>query len=360
MLRIVALSSEHLEAVRHFNERMRHAGPPLAFELPEGSRAEAGRGLISSTDYIVADESGVHGGILAVDHPAVLSGQDVQITNYQSPLSEGIIEPRYRSAGMLLLRFAERRSPLAYMVGMGSDSSPLARLLKAAGWSVGLSRFQFRVHRPRRFLSELRLAHSSRFRSMVSSAAGWTGAASAGLAILQRRRSGLAGFSAQIEKEWGDWADVIWKQFRERCSFAIRRDAAVLPELFPASDSRLVMVRIDHHSRPAGWAACFDSPMRNHPHFGDLRVGSILDCVAAPEAMAATAILADTELARRGVDVVITNQTHRLWCDGFSAAGFLAGPSNYVVALSPALAARCGDRDSIHVTRGDGDGRIHL
>jgi hypothetical protein len=48
----------------------------------------------------------------------------------------------------------------------------------------------------------------------------------------------------------------------------------------------------------------------------------------------------------------------------FRRAGYLSGPSNYILALSPALTAAVrGEADGearIHVTRGDADGRIHL
>jgi hypothetical protein len=360
MPRIVPLTAEYLDAVRAFNDRMRHSGNPAAFDLPEFARGDnAGDRLVRSTDYIIADDDSVRGGILAVDAPAWLNGADAPVSNYQSPLSEGLIDRRYATLGVMLARFAEKRSPLAYMVGMGSEASPLARLLIASGWSIGLARFQFRVHRAGRFLQNLRLAHASPLRSALSTVARWTGAGAAGLAILQRGKASSSGFSSSVEKQWGEWADQIWTRFRAECSFALRRDRAALEELFPP-DPRLVIIRADRNGSPAGWAACFDTQMNAHPHFGDLRVGAILDCAAAPEAMAATAALADLELARRGVDLVLTNQTHHRWIEAFAAAGFLNGPSNYVVALSRALAATVCGRDSIHVTRGDGDGRIHL
>jgi hypothetical protein len=360
-LRVAPFAPEYIPAVRAFNQRMRGSGV-ASFDLPEEPRGEAGNrlGLIHSTEYLVTDGAEVRGGILAVDLPAWLAGASVAAANYQSPLSEGLRDHRYSSAGPMLIRFAERRCPLAYMVGMGADSSPLARLLKAAGWSVELTPFLFRVHRASRFLAELRVARSTPLRSVISRLAGATGAAAAALAVAQRRRSDLTAFSVRTETAWGAWADEIWDAFRPHCSFAMRRDRATLGELFPPNDARLSIFVVERGGAPAGWAACFDSQMQGHPHFGDLRVGSIVDCAAAPDAMAATAALADRELARRGVDLVVTNQSHHAVMQGFRAAGFLSGPSNYVVALSRPLAAAVGGRASIHVTRGDGDGRIHL
>jgi len=361
MLRIEPLSAGHAKAIRAFNERMRGSGDAAVFDLPETTapESEAAR-LIRATHFVVADEEEVRGGILAVDVPAWVAGAEREVSNYQSPLSEGIVDRRYASIGPMLIRFAQKRSPLAYMVGMGSETSPLARLLSAARWSIGSAPFQFRVHSARRTLKELRVAHATSFRSMFAAIAGGSGAAAVGFAFLQRPKTGIGGFSARIEKCWGDWADEIWEAFRCHCTFAMRRDRAALEELFPAHDSRNIIIRIEREGETRGWAACYDTQMRDHPHFGNLRVGAILDCLAQPDSMAETAALADRELATLGAHLVLTNQTHRLWVDAFRRAGFLSGPSNYVVALSPALATACAGRESIHVTRADGDGRIHL
>jgi hypothetical protein len=103
--------------------------------------------------------------------------------------------------------------------------------------------------------------------------------------------------------------------------------------------------------------------MRDHKYFGNLRVGTVLDCVAAPEAAGPVVWLSARMLARAGADVVLTNQQHLLWRNAFRHAGFFPGPSNYLLAMSKGLseeAAQRGGHDAIHITRGDGDGRIHL
>jgi hypothetical protein len=61
-------------------------------------------------------------------------------------------------------------------------------------------------------------------------------------------------------------------------------------------------------------------------------------------------------LEQRGVDLIISNQSHAAWSQALLDAGFRTGPSNYLVALSPALAKA----DQFHFNRGDGDGPIHL
>jgi predicted MPP superfamily phosphohydrolase len=69
-------------------------------------------------------------------------------------------------------------------------------------------------------------------------------------------------------------------------------------------------------------------------------------------------------MALQEVDLVLVNHSHAAWVRAFSSAGFLAGPSNYLLAISKRLTelvrAEPQGEERMHVTRGDGDGRIHL
>jgi hypothetical protein len=116
--------------------------------------------------------------------------------------------------------------------------------------------------------------------------------------------------------------------------------------------------------RVVGWAVLCDTHMQRHPHFGDLRVGTVLDCGARPGYEAAVARVAGRRLEEDGAELVITNQGHATWVAAFRRAGFFTGPSNYVLALSRPLAdlvsAQADGFQRIHATRGDADGRIHL
>ena len=107
------------------------------------------------------------------------------------------------------------------------------------------------------------------------------------------------------------------------------------------------------------------TPMRGSPAFGDLVVGTVLDAMALPGYERAVALAARRLCGELGVDLSLTNQLHAAWQTAFRAAGYLSGPSNYLFAASPALhalteAAGAGAADRVHLTRGDGDGRIHL
>ena len=136
-----------------------------------------------------------------------------------------------------------------------------------------------------------------------------------------------------------------------------QRDAATLDQLYPPSDPRFLRVRA-----VGGWAVLLDTQMQDHKQFGDMRVGTIVDCLAPPESAADVIRAAASLLEQRGVDLIVSNQLHAAWSRALLESGFRTGPSNYLLALSPAFAEAAGgaNHDQFHINRGDGDGPIHL
>jgi hypothetical protein len=113
----------------------------------------------------------------------------------------------------------------------------------------------------------------------------------------------------------------------------------------------------------AGWAAVLLTERPDHPHFGSLRVGTIVDCLAAREFASCVVAEATRTLEDLGADLVISNQSHRIWIRAFRESGFLAGPSNYLYAASPklaGLAALPSRWEYANINRGDGDGIVNL
>jgi hypothetical protein len=127
--------------------------------------------------------------------------------------------------------------------------------------------------------------------------------------------------------------------------------------------------------------------MEGHKQFGDMRVGTIVDCLAPPESAGDVIRAAAGLLEQRRVDLIVSNQLHRAWCTALVESGFRMGPSNYLLALSPALSGAAGGEKTrpqagvdrlkpvpplqadvgrlkptppFHFNRGDGDGPIHL
>ena len=69
-------------------------------------------------------------------------------------------------------------------------------------------------------------------------------------------------------------------------------------------------------------------------------------------------------LKKKGVDLIVSNQSHIFWKDAFKKNSFINGPSNFIFASSKVLSDKFMNnmelREHIHLTRGDGDGPINL
>lgn len=361
----ILLSESEVEGVKAFNARMRAAHAPADFVAESVDRVESSA-LISKRQYVVVDGVHVRGGVLKVEYPAWLNGSPLAATNYQSPISEGIIDKKQSLTAMVLVKFMQQAGSRSFIVGMGDQRNPLPRLLKAGGWSVEPVPFFFYVCRPNRFLSELRLLRDDPKRRILARIAATTGGGWLGIRALQSRgilaATASRRYTIRPVTEWGAWADTLWQRFRNGCSFGVIRDRQTLMELYPAADARLLRFLVERDGEPVGWAACFNSQMNGHAFFGDLCVATILDCIAAPEHASSLIALTTRALDSAHADLVVSNQTHRDWLDAFRRCGFLTSKSNYLLAMSPALAndVNSGGSERIHVTRGDGDGRIHL
>lgn len=370
VLRIALQSDAEMPAVRRFNARMRAAQAPTDFLLPDRPNTPLPPGqappLVSWTKYVVLDnEEEARGGFLLMTQPAWLNGNLVNVANYQAPLSEGIADPRFAIASLHMLRYVQRQWPLAFVVGMGDIERPLPRLLTAASWTVRPIPWLFRMLRPGRVMREIQMLQRRTPVRIAARIAAASGAAWLGAQALHVRRwparTNARAFTLDRVDEWGDWADDVWRRTREDIGFAVVRDRRTLESLYPAADPRNLIYVLRRGADVAGWAVCVDTQMQEHSHFGNLRVATVLDALALPSSMPSLASRLSEALSDSGADLLMTNQSHTTAVDAFRRAGFAVGPSNYLFAASKDLTREIGARkDRVHVTRGDGDGRIHL
>jgi hypothetical protein len=100
--------------------------------------------------------------------------------------------------------------------------------------------------------------------------------------------------------------------------------------------------------------------MQDHPQYGRLRVGQIVD-VLGRKSDAGTILAAAVDcLEGQDADIAICNHSHESWVSAMDAAGFLTGPSNFIFAAPPALAGMLSpfeaSRTQLFFTKADGDG----
>jgi hypothetical protein len=344
-------TAEWSPAVREFNARLAAGGAEMRFpETP----------LAGTVGFLAVNNGIVRGGYLLRHQVFSLDGKPHPAAHYRLPLSEGIVDKAYAMLGGLLLRHALEQQPMLYALGMGGIDRPLPRMLKAAGWTVHPVPFRFRAIHPHAFLRNIRPLRRTAGRAFALDAAAWTGAGSAGLRTLHFVRTRTRGRNLSVEPfgAWGAWADRLWEETAPAFSLAAVRDAATMQALYPPDERRFIRLRVLRSGTLVGWVVLLDTAMRDHLQFGNMRVGTIVDCLAAPQDAAAVMQIATRELSARGVDLVISNQMHEAWSAALDASGFLAAPSNFIFAASPDLAVTALAR--VHMNRGDGDGPIHL
>jgi hypothetical protein len=357
---------EHVPAVRDFNRRLKTGGE-REFEFPEREIPEwlpqlNGRRIYQEF-FLAVDQGLVRGGYILKRQDFSFRGKIQPIGYYSLPLSEGLINKAYALVGTQLVLDAVRREPLLYGLGIGGLELPLPRMLKAMGWGMRAVPFYFRVARPSRFLKNIRPLRTTVVRRFALDFAAFSGLGWAAIRALQMRVSQRAKWN--IVAEFSSWADELWERAKAPYGMVAVRDSSTLRILYPAENSRFTRLQVmTADGRTAGWAVTLNTQMEDNRYFGNMRVGTIADCFAAPEDAPTVIDAATAALEAAGVDLIVSNQSHDAWCAALSQGGFREGPSNFFFAASKELAAVLKPPDAtftaIHLTRGDGDGPIHL
>jgi hypothetical protein len=362
MMQIRPYTPDYEPAVREFNVRMRATGE----RFPESHVPDFPRenGRQPYQDYfVVADGNHVHGGY-KLYHQAFWIRDRVEMIagGPQNAVSEGLVNPRFNMAGALTLVDALKRQPHLYILGIGGMQQRFAQLLKESEWALNLVPFYFKVLHPARFLAEIRYLRERPARSAMCDLLRLSGLGSVGITAAQLRLRAKNGCKGEIVQEFGDWANEIWERTRGEYSFIAVRDAAALAVVH--TGAQLLRMRVSRGDQTIGWVVMLDTCMTNHKQFGNLRVGTIVDCLASTADAPQVIGCASEFLQDRGVDMMVSNQTHAAWRQAMFSCGFLRGPSNFVLALSPRLADKLQPvatmKHSFHMNRGDGDGPIHL
>jgi hypothetical protein len=206
-----------------------------------------------------------------------------------------------------------KRSAHAFSVGMGNAANAYPRLLKAA---AGLScPFRFFFRHSRRVLRELRTTPLRR-----------------------------------------NWADTRWREFRDTCTFAVHRDTRNLREM----QSSAFPVSVD-----ARWTACgmgqgaqYSYAERQVLRLAPRRHDTRLCFYNTRNGGYRRGDLGSPRQGGRGFDY---QQPKPLSvASGLCGAGFLSAPPNYSSASPSRSLCDIRPNRALHITRGAGDGRMHL
>lgn len=315
--------------------------------------------------FLLIHEGQVRGGYLLTHERFSIHGCIESVTcGPQFSLSEGTISREYGMVGALLVQHALSKQPLMYALGIGGMNERLSKVLLALRWTLHHVPFYFRVTNTFRFFADMSHLRKSRSQKIGMDALRITGAGPLGIRVAQLRVGDPArAVSVEIVPCFSGWTDEIWNKATDY-SLISERDSATLNRIYPPPAVRFNRLRVESENRTVGWAVVLNTRMSAHKQFGNLHVGSLVDCLALPGREAVVAKAATDFLERKKVDLIVSNQAHTGWGKALLRAGYLPGPSNFVLALSPELSKRIGTSQQvhgkIHINRGNGDGPIHL
>jgi hypothetical protein len=355
------------ESIREFNSRLEKAGVTFAFPVDSSKLMQKEHGVNTphQAAYVFSDGSAVRGGFILKSEQVFVGDQSFPVGNYQLPLSEGIVDRKYAMVGVQLIRDALARQSRLYCLGMGNTARPLPRLLSKLGWTVSKVPFLFRIENARNFTKEIRwLRQRARVRLLLDLARNTgTLAAIVGLARLSRRVFGSRvpiGVSFAEVPDLPEEIDELFFNVRDDYGLMCDRRAAAMRTRLPANDSKLLRIVLRKSGKVAGWVVVSISRLSSHTQFGNMNLGCIVDGLAAPADVGLLVGEACRRLERARCDLLVSNQTHSAWIAGLRRQGFFQGPSNFILALSPPLAACLAAVSSAHFNRADGDGPINL
>lgn len=371
-IQIVPHSAERRAAVVEFNQRMAAGGSPWTFypdPEPDWIPPRPGQNVWREYYLAVEDGAAVRGAYALKPQDWLIRGQTRVVTDWQGPFSEGAIDSRHSTLGLRLLRDMLKKRPLLYSWGHGGDDQPVVQMLRKMNWLLHGTPFCLWVVKPARFLRLNALLRGTPARRAVLDAAAVTGAGWLALRLLQgaqrlRHARRFRATAAEVPS-FGAWADALWERVKGRYSAIAVRDAASMNALCPAAAWPPVLrLRVQRDGQDIGWAVVMDTPMQGDRRFGDLRVGSIVDCLADPADAGEVVHAASRFLKARGVDIVVSNQAHPGWARGFAENGYAVLPDKRLFAASPdlqeALQPFPETAQGLHLTNMDGHGPMAL
>jgi hypothetical protein len=368
-MEILTYSDVHRDAVKSMNAKLSAAGSEWTFPAEERPR-DADTRPVWIESIIALEDDEAYGAYLLKHQRFFVRGTPLEVGNLQLPVSLGEVDSTFSHISVALLFDVLRRSPLCYSLGFGSEDIQFAKLLRAAGWQSTSVSFYFSVKSANRFARNIRLPSEKALLQKVLRVLGGLRVAGLALSLRQLLRKRSEATTEQLYDSvrevpsFDASADELFAANAESYSLVGDRRSAALSCLYPEQETRYVRLLVEKGGSVIGWAVLLDTQMQDDKHFGSMRVGSLVDCFAAVQDAPAVVAAASDVLSRRGVDLIVSNQLHRAWCEALEAADYQSGPSNFFFYYSEALSEALADiRDwehEVHVNRGDGEGPGHL
>ena len=288
----------------------------------------------------------------------------VQLGYYYNPITAGLYNKKYNVCGILLLNDASKKKSDLFSLGMGGYSKPLPKLLKGMNWELEKIPFFFKVINPYIFLKNIKYFRNTKLKSifidfLTISGLGWLGIKFITffhyILNLQTKKSELNVEEIEIvDKNF----DELWEKTKDHNSFIAVRNSKYLDMLY--SEKRFIKLKFSHNNKMIGWSVSLCTKLNNHKQFGNIQLGSIIDCLSLKNYEVEIIDKTTEILKKKGSNLIVSNQSHIYWQKAFKKNIFIKGISNFIFASSKSLNSKIKTKNYIHITRGDGDGPINL
>ena len=361
-------NQDNVDLIHDFNKDLEVHKISFRLPVPSNSHSRIDDFIYDRSFILTENKTTVRAGYSLKSQWFKINDTLLQIGNYYRPVSAGLFNKKYNICGVLLVNDAHKRYPNIFSLGMGGASEALPKLLKGLNWNLQKIPFFFKVCRPLPFLKNIRYLKGTKLKSfiimlMANSGLGWLCIKFFFLIVsLFYIRLKKKPYIVVKEIETFDQdLDFVWEKTKQYSSFIAVRNCKYLKALY--SDKRFIKLKFFDDNEVVGWSICLCTNLHDHKQFGHMRLGSIIDCLSLKNYERSIIDKSSEILKKKGVDLIVSNQSHIFWKDALKTNSFINGPSNFIFASSKELSDKLVNNiklDDMHITRGDGDGHINL
>jgi len=355
--------------INNFNKELKSHGFNFSLPVPISKNENSSNFISKSSFILIENKIAVKAGYTLKCQWFKVNDKLLQIGYYYQPVSAGLFNHKYNICAVLLLNDAQKKYPNLFSLGMGGYTKPFPKLLKSLNWKLQKVPFFFKVFNPNSFLKNIQYLKNTKFKSffimmMLYSGLGWLfikfifKASS----LFNYRLNKVKHLTVKEINVFNKEVDLVWENSKKFNLFTALRNCEYLKTLY--SDKRFIKLLFTKNNKIVGWSISLNTKLVKHNYFGDMKLGSIVDCLSLRGYERSIVNLTSKMLKNKGVDLIVSNQSHIFWKSAFKMNSFIHGPSNYIFASSKVLSDKLiGDKrlkDYTHLTRGDGDGPINL
>jgi hypothetical protein len=367
-IRVVRHSEEFETAAKAFNDRMSLAGSSWGVYLhPDGDwLVKRSAPTVWREHYLAVDEIGeVRGGYVLKPQEWWIRGKPHTVTDWQGPVSEGSINSKYATLAVRLMREMAKAYPTLFSWGHGGADQPVVQMLEKMKWPMYGTPFCLLVLKPYRFARHNAYLRRTFAHRVILDLLAFSGIAYLAIRGFQLKRQTRIGADSSVKAttfdRFEEWADELWEACKSKYTVIATRDSTSMNCLAPESDwPPVTRLRVEKAGAIVGWALVMETQMRSDVRFGSLHVGSLVDCLANPVDAGDVVRAATAFLAEKGVDIVVSNQSHPDWVRGFAENGYLVLPNRRLFVSTPQLRELLEPFEEtalgLHLTNMDGHG----